>query len=127
MDTHSYQIGDRVRLAQPYFGMSAPRQVLIGESNSAVRALLARAVLSTYAAAEADLLLLTHGLPILSGIQVIRALRTQGARVPILVISSDPIEDAALRAGANRFLRKPFTLKAVRTLLVELLPLAVEI
>jgi len=120
--------------------MPVLRHILIAEADSSVRALLARIVARAYtevsitmvsdgctalAAFETrgiDLLITTHRMPFLSGIQVVRALRTQQISIPILVISSDPIEEAALQSGATRFLRKPFSLPEIRSVLIELLP-----
>ena len=119
--------------------MPALRHIVIAESDSGVRALLARIVARTYsdcrrtvapdgaaalAAVEAhgaDLLLTGQRMPILSGLQVVRALRARQVAVPILLISSDPIEAAALGAGATRFLRKPFTLAEIQDALRDLL------
>jgi CheY-like chemotaxis protein len=125
--------------------MPAFHHVLIVEFNDRVRALLARVVARTYPEITitavtsgtaalmayyergADLLITAHRLPALTGIQLVRALRTQHVAIPILVISSDPIELAALSAGATRFLPKPFTLTEIQQVLIELLPLEAAI
>jgi DNA-binding response OmpR family regulator len=113
--------------------------ILIAESDSSLCALLTRMVARTYTATSitvvndgvaalsvfetrsVDLLITTHRLPGLSGIDVVRALRTQRVNIPILMISSDPIEAAALQAGATRFLRKPFTFTVICNIVRELL------
>jgi two-component system KDP operon response regulator KdpE len=59
-----------------------------------------------------DLVLLDLGLPDLSGLEVIRALRTQSA-VPILVLSarsSSGEKVAALDLGADDYVTKPFSM-----------------
>jgi CheY-like chemotaxis protein len=120
--------------------MPALRHIVIAESDSHVRALIARIVARTYPACRisvvsdgaaalaitenrsADLLITTHHLSSISGLQLVRALRNRQRALPILLISSDPLEAAALAAGANRFLRKPFALVDIERALRELLP-----
>jgi DNA-binding response OmpR family regulator len=120
--------------------MPALRHIVIAESDSNVRALIARIVVRTYPTCRisvisdgaaalaitvdqgADLLIATYHLSSISGIQLARALRSRQQVVPILLISSDPMEAAALGAGANRFLHKPFALADIERVLGELLP-----
>jgi CheY-like chemotaxis protein len=120
--------------------MPALRHIVIAESESHVRALLARIVARTYPACRisvvsdgaaalaiivnhgADLLIATYHLSSLSGLQLVRALRTRQLAVLILLISSDPMEASALSVGANRFLLKPFALTEIQRVLDELLP-----
>jgi CheY-like chemotaxis protein len=48
-------------------------------------------------------------MPMMNGLEFVRALRAQGATVPTRAISSDlRASDAVLRAGADAFLLKPF-------------------
>jgi DNA-binding response OmpR family regulator len=102
--------------------MPAQRHVLIAEADSRVRSLLSRIVTRTYSGITitavtngataftvyeeigADLLITAHRLPILSGLSLVRALRALDVTIPILVISSDPIEAAAWAMGATHLL-----------------------
>jgi DNA-binding response OmpR family regulator len=61
-------------------------------------------------AESVDLLLLDWNLPDESGIEVLRALRGSGARLPVLFLTSRNEEEdiiAGLRAGADDYLAKP--------------------
>lgn len=91
------------------------RQILEGEGfgvravadgKEAVSALTS----DTYHAAILDL-----GLPEVSGFDVLRHVRTNGIKIPIIVISgrSDHAV-AALHEGAQGYLVKPFTFEALR-------------
>jgi two-component system KDP operon response regulator KdpE len=58
-----------------------------------------------------DLILLDLGLPDMEGIEIIRALRGAGDRIPIVVLSSRGDETGkveALEAGADDYVTKPF-------------------
>ena len=60
-----------------------------------------------------DVVLLDLGLPIKGGLEVLRALRRRGDRVPVLVLTAqDAVADrvAGLDAGADDYLPKPFDL-----------------
>jgi CheY-like chemotaxis protein len=119
---------------------SAPH-VLIAEDHTAVRDLLTTIVARTYPACTitavvngvealavfqargADVLITDYAMPIMTGLALIQALRAQQATVPILVVSMNTsIAEAVLQAGANRFLRKPFTLHELQQALIALLP-----
>jgi len=66
------------------------------------------------ACAEHALVLLDIGLPEMSGIEVLKAARTAGALVPVLVITAcDSLDDriAALDLGADDYIVKPFELR----------------
>jgi CheY-like chemotaxis protein len=81
--------------------------------------------LAAYHAQGADLLITDNDMPIIMGLDLIRALRTQQATIPILMVSSNPTLDAAARAaGATCFLLKPFLLTELQQTLIELLPLS---
>jgi DNA-binding response OmpR family regulator len=76
--------------------------------------------LTQAAIGEYDAIVLDVGLPRRDGIQVSRALRERGNRVPILMLTArDAVDDrvAGLDAGADDYLVKPF---AVRELLARL-------
>jgi DNA-binding response OmpR family regulator len=58
-----------------------------------------------------DLLILDLGLPALDGMTVLRTLRGQGRRLPVLILSArDEVDDkvAGLELGADDYLTKPF-------------------
>jgi len=58
-----------------------------------------------------DLLLLDLGLPLLDGIAVLQELRSRGEQFPIIIVTARTDErekQAALKAGANEFITKPF-------------------
>jgi two-component system copper resistance phosphate regulon response regulator CusR len=58
-----------------------------------------------------DLMVLDLGLPVLDGTEVLRTLRAQGRRLPILILSArDDVRDkvAGLQLGADDYLTKPF-------------------
>jgi len=63
--------------------------------------------LSLVAQHNLDLIITDHQMPIMSGLQLVRSLRAQGMRMPIVVLSSDTsIAEAILAAGATVFLPK---------------------
>jgi CheY-like chemotaxis protein len=115
--------------------------ILIADDNDSVRGFLARVVARTYPSVAivavkdgaealvafgsqpADLIITNARMPILSGLDLIRALRAQQIAVPILMLSADAhAEPLALAAGATRFLLKPPSLPVLRQTLVDLLP-----
>ena len=58
-----------------------------------------------------DLVILDLGLPMLDGLDVLRALRRRGERMPIVVLTArDGVDDtvAALEGGADDYVTKPF-------------------
>jgi len=60
-----------------------------------------------------ELLILDLGLPVLDGTEVLRALRAQGRRLPVIILSArDDVRDkvAGLQLGADDYLTKPFEL-----------------
>jgi two-component system, chemotaxis family, chemotaxis protein CheY len=121
--------------------MPGSPRVIIADDHDAVRGLLARLVvrqypsvtivavangaeaLDSYRQHGADLVITNQDMPVLDGLDLIRALRSSPPRVPILMVSSNPaIEAQALTAGADRFLLKPFSVDALRRVLIDLLP-----
>ena len=65
------------------------------------------------ASTDYDLLLLDLGLPRLSGLQVLRALRGRGQRLPVLIATArDAVAErvAGLDAGADDYIVKPYDL-----------------
>ena len=60
-----------------------------------------------------ELMILDLGLPILDGTEVLRTLRAQGRRLPVIILSArDDVRDkvAGLQLGADDYLTKPFEL-----------------
>ena len=58
-----------------------------------------------------ELMILDLGLPVLDGTEVLRTLRAQGRKLPILILSArDDVRDkvAGLQLGADDYLTKPF-------------------
>jgi two-component system, OmpR family, response regulator len=61
-----------------------------------------------------DAIILDRGLPQLDGLAVLRALRAQGVRTPVLLLSAlGQLDDrvAGLEAGADDYLPKPFSFR----------------
>lgn len=80
------------------------------EGCSAVEAATARQGLDAVASEKADMVILDLGLPDMSGLAFIDALRAW-SQVPILILSARAAEEdkiAALDAGADDYLTKPF-------------------
>lgn len=72
-----------------------------------------QAALDYCACAEYDVLILDIMMPKVDGLTVVRTLRRQGSRVPVLFLTArDSIEDrvTGLDAGADDYLVKPFAL-----------------
>ncbi len=70
-------------------------------------------VLGAVAGQSYDLLLLDLNLPGLSGLEVLRQLRSNGQQIPVLILTArDGVEDrvAGLDAGADDYVTKPFEL-----------------
>jgi DNA-binding response OmpR family regulator len=60
---------------------------------------------------EFDLLILDLGLPELDGLSVLRTMRAQGQRMPVIILSArDEVEDkvTGLERGADDYVTKPF-------------------
>ena len=121
--------------------MTTAPHILIANDHHAIRGTLARAVallypsalitavtngaeaLATYVRQGADLLITDGNMPMMGGIDLIRALRTHQATIPILLISFDvTLQAAGLAAGASQFLGVPFELAEFRQTLIALLP-----
>jgi len=70
-----------------------------------------------------DIVLLDLNMPVLSGFDVLETLQSQGATVPVVVISADIQESSrerCLKMGAREILGKPFPEQKLSALLTEL-------
>jgi two-component system, OmpR family, response regulator MprA len=104
-------------------------RVLLAEDDRAVREALTRALeleghtvdavadgeaaLDTRRASPPDIVVLDWMMPVLDGLSVCRAIRAEGDRVPVLILTArGEIRDrvAGLDAGADDYLPKPFAL-----------------
>jgi two-component system response regulator YesN len=62
-----------------------------------------------------DLLISDQRMPIMTGVELIQAIRANGAIFPAIIISADmTAEVAAIEAGANAFFFKPLSLSQIR-------------
>jgi two-component system response regulator MprA len=105
-------------------------KILVADDDPALRDALRRALrlegyevdlaadgaeaLDALAAAGPDLLVLDVAMPNVDGLEVARRLRTEGNRVPILMLTArDAVDDrvAGLDAGADDYVVKPFALE----------------
>jgi len=64
-------------------------------------------------------------MPRMNGIELLRAIRADAAlkKIPVLVVSGEAVKEdlvAAAQAGANSFLMKPFTRKALEQTLIKI-------
>lgn len=67
-----------------------------------------------------DLILTDYRMPFVDGLQLIRAVRLVDRDVPIIMMSGEHLESAALSAGANAFVLKPALLRNLAAILAEL-------
>jgi CheY-like chemotaxis protein len=117
------------------------RHIVIADDHDNVRAFLVRMCSRLYPTATVtavrngaealaaiqgqpvDLLVTNANMPIMHGLELIRALRARQNSIPILLLSADErLAEPGLAAGADRFLLKPPTLDELRQTLTELLP-----
>ena len=65
-----------------------------------------------------DLLISDQRMPIMTGVELIHAIRAQGATFPAIIISADmTAEAAAIQAGANAFYFKPLSMSQIREII----------
>jgi CheY-like chemotaxis protein len=62
-----------------------------------------------------DVLILDNGLPGMSGLELVRRARslTHRRRTPIIMLSASDAARAALQAGADVFLKKPYNIETI--------------
>jgi CheY-like chemotaxis protein len=122
---------------------TAQRVVLVAEDNEInfelVSAMLERdgfsmrwardgnEAIAALAADSLDLLILDLHLPRVSGLDVLRHVRSDPASrdLPVLVLTADAMagtRDAVLAEGASDYMTKPFDLNALRAMVARILP-----
>jgi DNA-binding response OmpR family regulator len=75
-----------------------------------------RAALNTYEQEQPDLVILDYNLPHMSGLEVLKRLRSAGARTPVMMLTVRAAEEdqvEALEVGADDYLTKPFSPRAL--------------
>ncbi len=97
--------------------------MLVSEAHSVIQALAALAHKAP------DLILTDVMMPDIDGLDLVRSLRSEPSwsRIPAVVVSARVLEEdraAALQAGANAFLPKPFTARELRETIRPLLATA---
>ncbi len=98
---------------------STMRRIIINTLNKlghtdVVEASNGREGIDRLASARVDMIITDWNMPEVSGIEFIRAVRTQEttSRVPVLMVTTNAAKDdivEALRAGVNNYVVKPFT------------------
>jgi CheY-like chemotaxis protein len=115
-------------------------RIIIAEDDPVVRSLILRIVqrtfpvalieeagngqlaLDAYQQGGADLVILDHHMPDLTGLEVTRRIRQTDERVPIIMISGDTaVTWQAPVAGVTSFVAKPFTFDQLRQVLLAAL------
>ncbi|NTU71549.1 MAG: sigma-54-dependent Fis family transcriptional regulator [Coriobacteriia bacterium] len=92
-------------------------QALSGEGFEVSEAEDGKAALAAAAADEPDVMVLDHRMPGKDGMEVLRTLRSKGARFPIIMLTAHGnVATAvdAMKAGATEYLTKPFDLEELR-------------
>ena len=79
-----------------------------------------------------DLLLLDMNMPDIGGIEVVQFVRSQDklSRIPIIIVTTrgdDTTKDMVMKAGATRFLTKPFSPETIQSEVSEVLALTTGI
>jgi CheY-like chemotaxis protein len=81
-----------------------------------------QAALALWQQAAPALIVSDVSMPVMSGIDLVTALRAAGAQLPIILVSADPgHEQDALGAGADAFVFKPELVRQLPPLLRRLL------
>lgn len=65
---------------------------------------------------EYNLVLLDWNMPVMSGIEALRALRQQGRTMPVIMVTTEAEKERvmeALKSGANSYVIKPFTPESI--------------
>ena len=65
-----------------------------------------------------DLLISDQRMPVMTGVELLQAIRANGANFPAVIISADTtVELAAVAAGANAFFYKPLSMNQIRQII----------
>lgn len=75
-----------------------------------------------------DLILSDINLPGMSGLELLKRIRLIWPKLPVILMSGRPrlYRDEAIKCGANAFLGKPFDLKEIRKMIIDLTELQKE-
>jgi CheY-like chemotaxis protein len=120
--------------------MSPSYHFIIAEDDDAMRAVIARIVVQTYPSVSisavkdgsealiifgqrgADFVITNYDMPIMNGLDLIRALRARSVTIPIMMVSGDAVvEQQALAAGVSSFVTKPFRVAQLTQVLTSFL------
>jgi len=105
-------IGLRILLAEDNADLRmAIGRVLTLEGAALTHAVNGREAIEMAARSQLDVIVMDVLMPVMSGLEATRALRAAGSRVPIIAITADATpraRTAAVDAGCNAFLCKPF-------------------
>ena len=70
-----------------------------------------------------DLLITDHRMPLMTGLELLQAVRTLQPLLPVVIISADvTAETAAVEAGVTAFFYKPLTIIQIRQIVETWLP-----
>jgi len=70
-----------------------------------------------------DLLISDHRMPVMTGVELLRAVRASEPVLPVVIISADATaESAATEAGVTAFFYKPLTIAQIRQIVETWLP-----
>ena len=70
-----------------------------------------------------DLLITDHRMPLMTGLELLQAVRTLQPLLPVVIISADvTVETAAVEAGVTAFFYKPLTIIQIRQIVETWLP-----
>lgn len=123
-------------------------RILVGDDNDNIRTMVRTALVRAFGATvlearngieclqellrvDCDLVLLDMRMPMMNGIETLRAIRRSGkyARVPIIVLtgtSDEAYVREAMALGVSAYILKPFTIEALVTRVRESLPQSQE-
>jgi two-component system, chemotaxis family, chemotaxis protein CheY len=76
-----------------------------------------------------DLIIMDWNMPNILGIEAVKSIRGAGIETPILMVTTESEKDniiAAIRAGANNYLVKPFSSESFRNKIVDLMSEALD-
>jgi DNA-binding NtrC family response regulator len=92
---------------------SSLKEALTDEGHEVIEAVDGNSALTTLQGSEPDLILLDLKLPDISGVDVLRSLRADGHRVPVILMTAYgdlPTAVEAMKLGAYDFVQKPYSL-----------------